>query len=159
MKIVRKSSLQTLQSVLLRMLKELISTSFCITEKSENIHISFILHSTETPFQIESMLAESNVLPHRKKKKKNQIFSASIILVVLFTIILNEALQIITSKLPDRTSAEAAVACRAVIGMEKKRVKNVIGNPSALPRCFHCMHASKLAWQTSYEIPPCLPSL
>lgn len=74
MKIVRKSSLQTLQSVLLRMLKELISTSFCITEKSENIHISFILHSTETPFQIESMLAESNVLPHRKKKKKSDFF-------------------------------------------------------------------------------------
>lgn len=147
------------------MVKELISASFCITEQSENIHISFILHSTETPFQIESMLAESNVLPHRKKKEKKkkyihlQICSASIILVVLFTIILNEALQIITSKLPDRSSAEAAFACRAVIGMEKKRVKNVIGNPSALPKCFHCIHASKLAWQTSPEIPPHLPSL
>lgn len=49
------------------MVKGLISTSFRITEKFENDDISFTLHSTKTPFQSKSVLAESNILPHSEK--------------------------------------------------------------------------------------------
>lgn len=49
------------------MVKGLISTSFRITEKFENDDIPFTLHSTKTPFQSKSVLAESNILPHSEK--------------------------------------------------------------------------------------------
>lgn len=42
-------------------------------------------------------------------------------------------------KLPARTFAKAVFACLTVTKMEKKRVENVISNPSALLSSFNCL--------------------
>lgn len=43
-------------------------------------------------------------------------------------------------KLPARASAKAAFACLTVIKMEKKRVENVISDPSAFLSSLNCSH-------------------